>query len=87
MSVTRGDHWRRVLELLRIKRFVCACCLGSPDAQLNPKKKIWEAVAPDLKVDGEGRAIYKGEQLVITSASGAQLGPPVADTLRNVNVK
>ena len=31
-----------------------------PDAQLNPKKKIFEACAPDLKVDAKGVATYKG---------------------------
>ena len=31
-----------------------------PDAQLNPKKKIFEAVAPDLKVNSEQIATYKG---------------------------
>jgi aminoacyl tRNA synthase complex-interacting multifunctional protein 1 len=31
-----------------------------PDAQLNPKKKIFETCAPDLKVDGSGVATYKG---------------------------
>lgn len=31
-----------------------------PDAQLNPKKKIFEACAPDLKIDGNKIATYKG---------------------------
>ena len=31
-----------------------------PDAQLNPKKKIFEACAPDLKIDGSKIATYKG---------------------------
>lgn len=31
-----------------------------PDAQLNPKKKIFEAVAPDLKVNSDQIATYKG---------------------------
>jgi len=31
-----------------------------PDAQLNPKKKIFEAIAPDLKVSGDKVATYKG---------------------------
>merc|ERR1712241_124638 len=30
----------------------------NPDAQLNPKKKIFEACAPDLKVDSNGIAVY-----------------------------
>jgi len=31
-----------------------------PDAQLNPKKKIFEACAPDLKVNADKVATYKG---------------------------
>lgn len=31
-----------------------------PDAQLNPKKKIFEACAPDLKVNSDKVATYKG---------------------------
>jgi len=31
-----------------------------PDAQLNPKKKIFEACAPDLKVNDMKQATYKG---------------------------
>ena len=30
-----------------------------PDTQLNPKKKIFEAIAPDLKVNGNKVATYK----------------------------
>eukprot|EP00735_Rhodelphis_limneticus_P002512 TRINITY_DN1340_c0_g1::TRINITY_DN1340_c0_g1_i1::g.20027::m.20027 TRINITY_DN1340_c0_g1::TRINITY_DN1340_c0_g1_i1::g.20027 ORF type:complete len:252 (+),score=78.05,sp/Q9ZTS1/SYM_ORYSJ/56.71/3e-54,tRNA_bind/PF01588.15/5.5e-32,DUF2360/PF10152.4/0.063 TRINITY_DN1340_c0_g1_i1:36-758(+) len=30
-----------------------------PDAELNPKKKIWETVQPLLKTDGERQAMYK----------------------------
>ena len=31
----------------------------NPDAQLNPKKKIFEACAPDLTVNGDKEACYK----------------------------
>ena len=31
----------------------------NPDAQLNPKKKIFETCAPDLKVNGDKEACYK----------------------------
>jgi len=34
--------------------------VGKLDKQINPKKKIWEAVAPDLKADENGVATYKG---------------------------
>eukprot|EP01116_Phalansterium_solitarium_P008596 TRINITY_DN22533_c0_g1_i1.p1 TRINITY_DN22533_c0_g1~~TRINITY_DN22533_c0_g1_i1.p1 ORF type:complete len:391 (-),score=168.69 TRINITY_DN22533_c0_g1_i1:97-1269(-) len=32
---------------------------GEPDAQLNPKKKIWETVQPDLHTNAERVAVYK----------------------------
>lgn len=33
---------------------------GTPDEQLNPKKKIFEQVQPDLNTNEEGVACYKG---------------------------
>ena len=36
-----------------------------PDSQLNPKKKIFEAVAPDLKVNQDKAATYKVIDFVI----------------------
>ncbi|XP_039264762.2 aminoacyl tRNA synthase complex-interacting multifunctional protein 1-like [Styela clava] len=33
---------------------------GEPDAQLNPKKKVWDQVQPDLKTDANRVACYKG---------------------------
>ncbi|XP_067943989.1 aminoacyl tRNA synthase complex-interacting multifunctional protein 1-like [Watersipora subatra] len=38
---------------------------GEADKQLNPKKKIWEALVPDLKTNGEGVATYKGSPFTI----------------------
>jgi len=35
---------------------------GTPDAQLNPKKKVFEAVQPDFLVSEDGYALYKGVQ-------------------------
>lgn len=46
-------------------RVCCPEFKGEPDAQLNPKKKIWEQVAPDLAIDSHGFATYKGHALVI----------------------
>uniref|UniRef100_A0A5S6QKB4 Methionine--tRNA ligase, cytoplasmic n=1 Tax=Trichuris muris TaxID=70415 RepID=A0A5S6QKB4_TRIMR len=44
-----------------------SCCLydGTPEKQLNPKKKIWEALQPLLLVDSEGRACFKGTPLQV----------------------
>ena len=33
---------------------------GTPDAQLNPKKKIFEQIQPDLRINNDGVATYKG---------------------------
>ncbi|MFH4981261.1 hypothetical protein AB6A40_007970 [Gnathostoma spinigerum] len=53
-----------------------------PDSVLNPKKKVWEAVAVDLKVNAEGMASYKGVQLKVDGKT-----PIIASTLKNVPVK
>ncbi len=53
-----------------------------PDAVLNPKKKIWETVAPDLKTDAGKVATFKGSVLSIPNK-----GPIVAPTLANVQIK
>ena len=53
----------------------------APDAQLNPKKKIFEAVAPDLMVNSTNQATYKG---VIWTVNGS---PVTSQTLTSVNIK
>jgi aminoacyl tRNA synthase complex-interacting multifunctional protein 1 len=55
---------------------------GECDAQLNPKKKVWEQVAPDLKTNDEGVATYKGASLTVPGK-----GVVKAQTLTNVQVK
>lgn len=37
-----------------------SCISGEPDKELNPKKKVWEQVRPDLRTDAQGVATYKG---------------------------
>lgn len=54
----------------------------TPDAQLNPKKKVLETVLPDLKTNDSLEACYKGAKLLV-SAKGTIL----AQTLKNVNIK
>jgi aminoacyl tRNA synthase complex-interacting multifunctional protein 1 len=49
---------------------------------MNPKKKIFETVAPDLKVNAELVGTYKGAKLVVEGK-----GPIVSQTLSNVNIK
>lgn len=44
---------------------MCQAFDRNPDPVLNPKKKIFEAVAPDLKVNESGVATYKNIPLVV----------------------
>ncbi|XP_063362978.1 aminoacyl tRNA synthase complex-interacting multifunctional protein 1 [Cydia amplana] len=53
-----------------------------PEAQLNPKKKIFETCAPDLKTNADKIACYKGTPLVVPGK-----GPVTAATLKDVHVK
>lgn len=53
-----------------------------PDAQMNPKKKIFETCAPDLKTNGDLVACYKNAVLHVPGK-----GNIVAQTLKNVQVK
>jgi len=53
-----------------------------PDAVLNPKKKIFETVAPDLLTNDQLVACYKGASLTVPGK-----GTVVSQTLKNVNVK
>ncbi|EAA09959.4 AGAP010586-PA, partial [Anopheles gambiae str. PEST] len=53
-----------------------------PDSVMNPKKKIFETVAPDLKTNGELVACYKEGSFVVPGK-----GPVKAQTLKNVQVK
>jgi len=53
----------------------------NPDSQLNPKKKIFEACAPDLTVNSDKHATYKG---VMWTVNGQ---PVLAQTLVGVQIK
>lgn len=54
----------------------------NPDAIMNPKKKIFETVAPDLMVNKDLVGTYKGAALVVEGK-----GAMKSQTLRNVNIK
>lgn len=61
------------------------CCPGferRPDAVMNPKKKIFESVAPDLHTNGELEACYKNVAFEVPGK-----GRVVAKSLKNVAVK
>lgn len=53
-----------------------------PDAQMNPKKKIFETVAPDLRTNNQLVACYKDAALHVPGK-----GKIHATTLKNVQVK
>ncbi|CAL8069838.1 unnamed protein product [Orchesella dallaii] len=53
-----------------------------PDPVLNPKKKIFETVAPDLKTNDQKQATYKGAPWTVPGK-----GLVVSETLCGVNVK
>lgn len=54
----------------------------NPDSVLNPKKKIFETCAPDLRTDSNLVATYKGVPLTVGSK-----GVVKAQTLANVQIK
>ncbi|XP_037081060.1 aminoacyl tRNA synthase complex-interacting multifunctional protein 1-like [Pollicipes pollicipes] len=60
----------------------CEGFVRRADAQLNPKKKIFEQVAPDLKTDGERRATYRGVRWQVP-----EKGDIVSQSLANVQIK
>ncbi|KAM7343260.1 aaRS-interacting multifunctional protein 1 [Cochliomyia hominivorax] len=60
----------------------CEVYPRQPDAQMNPKKKIFETCAPDLKTNDDLVACYKGAALHVPGK-----GNVVSQTLKNVQVK
>lgn len=54
----------------------------NPDAQLNPKKKVFETCAPDLKTNDQLAACYKGSPWTVPGK-----GQILAETLKSVSVK
>merc|ERR1711962_567843 len=60
----------------------CPAYPGTPDDQLNPKKKHWEAIAKDLFVKPDGVASYKGDSFTIVGK-----GNCVAPTMRECIIK
>lgn len=55
---------------------------GDPDKELNPKKKVWEQVQPDLLTDNQGVATYKGAAFEVTGK-----GVCKAQTLYNSGIR
>lgn len=63
-------------------RVVVPGFLGTPDAELNPKHKIFEEVQPDLKTDANCVATYKGAEWIIEGK-----GTIKSQTLANAGIK
>lgn len=55
---------------------------GEPDAQLNPKKKIWEQVSVDIKTDENGVAKYKQSPFKVDGVDGE-----FKSSLKNVQIR
>jgi methionine--tRNA ligase beta chain len=63
-------------------RVICMDFPGTPDPQLNPKKKVWETIQPHLQVNADGFATYKNSIWEIENK-----GRITAPSLRNVSIK
>ncbi|XP_068178432.1 aminoacyl tRNA synthase complex-interacting multifunctional protein 1a isoform X2 [Antennarius striatus] len=55
---------------------------GEPDKELNPKKKVWEQIQPDLRTDDRCVATYKGAAFEV-----AGKGVCKAQTMTNSHIK
>jgi len=55
--------------------------IGEADDVLNPKKKVWETVQPDLATDGQRRACWRGVPLM------AATGPCMVQSIVGGSIK
>lgn len=53
---------------------------GPSDEQLNPKKKTWEQIQPDLRINSEGVATYKGARWFLENKEGLFKAPSMIDS-------
>lgn len=54
---------------------------GTPDVQLNPKKKVWEKLQADLKTNSTGEATWQGNFLLTSD------GQKILAGLQNCSIK
>lgn len=54
---------------------------GTPDVQLNPKKKVWEKLQADLKTNANGEATWQDNALVTSG------GHKILAALKNCSIK
>jgi len=52
---------------------------GTPDVLLNPKKKIWETLKPDVRTNADRVATYKGKHLIV-EGKGPLMAPTLSDS-------
>ncbi|XP_030643812.1 aminoacyl tRNA synthase complex-interacting multifunctional protein 1a [Chanos chanos] len=64
------------------ERVICQGFPGEPDKELNPKKKVWEQVQPDLRTDAQCVATYKGAAFEVEGK-----GVCKAQTMSNSGIK
>lgn len=55
---------------------------GTPDAQLNPKKKVFEKIQPDFSTNDDGVACYKGVPWVIEGKGNCR-----SQTMKGTGIK
>jgi len=54
---------------------------GTPDEQLNPKKKVWEKLSADFKTNSDGLAVWKDNFLLTPE------GEKLSSKLANCSIK
>ncbi|ESO03614.1 hypothetical protein HELRODRAFT_191890 [Helobdella robusta] len=54
---------------------------GEPDEQLNAKKKVWESIQPDLKINDQGLASYKGALWTIQGKESKPAASPATNAI------
>lgn len=54
---------------------------GTPDVQLNPKKKVWEKLQADLKTNANGEATWQNNFLLTSD------GQKILAALQNCSIK
>ncbi|CAH1778093.1 unnamed protein product [Owenia fusiformis] len=56
---------------------------GTPDEMLKPKQKVWEQIQPELHINGESAATYKGTPFQVEGIKGFCK----AQTMTNCGIK
>ncbi|XP_020907727.1 aminoacyl tRNA synthase complex-interacting multifunctional protein 1 [Exaiptasia diaphana] len=68
MCAKSTEHWSVVMPpngAVPGDKVVFDAYPGTPDEQLNPKKKVWEQCAPDFTTNAEGIPTFKGDPFMV----------------------